>query len=61
MRSSQRRAAVLVIDEVQKVPRWSEAVKSLWDEDSWSGTPLLVVLSGSSSLLIRKGSAARDP
>ena len=31
--SRQRRAgALLVLDEVQKVPRWSEAVKRLWDE-----------------------------
>jgi hypothetical protein len=25
---------VLVIDEIQKVPNWSEMVKRLWDEDS---------------------------
>lgn len=47
--------AVLVIDEVQKVRRWSEEVKRLWDEDTWEGVPLLVVLSGSSSLLIARG------
>lgn len=23
----------IVLDEVQKIPRWSEVVKSLWDED----------------------------
>ena len=23
---------VLILDEVQKVPRWSEAVKALWDQ-----------------------------
>lgn len=47
--------AALVIDEVQKVPNWSEAVKQLWDEDAWNDVPLKVVLSGSSSLLIQKG------
>ena len=26
--------AVLVLDEIQKVPGWSETVKRLWDEDS---------------------------
>lgn len=53
--SSGSAPAVLVIDEVQKIDQWSEVVKRLWDEDSWSGLPLLVVLSGSSSLLMREG------
>ncbi len=48
-------AAVLVLDEIQKVSGWSETVKSLWDEDSWNDLPLLVVLSGSSSLLLGSG------
>ena len=48
-------AAVLFIDEAQKAPRWSDTVKALWDEDAWNGTPLHVVVSGSSSLLLRKG------
>lgn len=47
--------AVLVLDEIQKVPGWSETVKALWDEDSWNDTELLVVLSGSSSLLLGSG------
>lgn len=47
--------AVLVLDEIQKVDGWSETVKALWDEDSWNDLPLLVVLSGSSSLLLRSG------
>ena len=47
--------AVLVLDEVQKVRQWSEEVKALWDEDSWNDVPLLVVLSGSSTLLIKQG------
>ncbi len=48
---------VLVIDEVQMVDQWSAVVKELWDEDSWSGIDLRVVLSGSSSLLLQKGLA----
>lgn len=48
-------AAVLTLDEVQKVPRWSDAVKSLWDDDSASGVPLHVVMLGSSPLLVQKG------
>ncbi len=47
--------AVLFIDEAQKAEGWSDVVKALWDEDSWNSVPLHVVVSGSSSLLIRKG------
>lgn len=53
--ATQETPAVLVVDEVQKVPQWSTAVKRLWDEDTWNKVPLHVVLSGSSSLLIQKG------
>ncbi len=48
-------SALLVVDEVQMVDQWSAVVKELWDEDSWSGIDLRVVLSGSSSLLLQKG------
>lgn len=51
------KAAVLVLDEVQKVPEWSTAVKRLWDEDSASGLCLKVVLLGSSPLLVQAGLA----
>ncbi len=46
---------LLILDEVQKLPRWSEAVKRLWDEDSGSGLDLKVVLLGSSPLLLQSG------
>ena len=49
--------AVLVVDEIQKIPQWSAIVKLLWDEDSRFKVPLRVVLSGSSSLLLQKGLA----
>ena len=49
--------AVFVLDEIQKVEGWSEVVKRLWDEDSWTSTNLHVVLSGSSALLLKKGYA----
>ena len=48
-------AAVLVLDEIQKVTGWSEVVKRLWDEDSWNEIPLHVILSGSSALLLQQG------
>jgi predicted AAA+ superfamily ATPase len=44
-----------VLDEVQKVPHWSESVKRLWDEDTRTGTPLKVVILGSAPLLIARG------
>ncbi|GAB6042825.1 ATP-binding protein [Endothiovibrio diazotrophicus] len=47
--------ALLVLDEVQKVPRWSESVKRLWDEDGFDDRPLQVVLPGSSQFLMQQG------
>jgi len=44
-----------VLYEVQKIPRWSEVVKSLWDEDQRNDLKMRVCLLGSSSLLIEKG------
>lgn len=52
---ARRRAAVLVLDEVQKVSDWSEVVKRLWDEDTRTGSKLRVVLLGSSQLLLQRG------
>lgn len=49
------KGAVLVIDEIQKVPGWSDTVKSLWDADTRHKRPLHVVLLGSSPLLIQSG------
>lgn len=47
--------ALLVLDEVQKITGWSEAVKRLWDEDFASGLQLLVIILGSSPLLVQRG------
>jgi hypothetical protein len=55
LKSKGKKPAVLVLDEIQKVPNWSEVVKRLWDEDTFHDVPLRVVLLGSSSLLIQKG------
>lgn len=55
LRARGDKGAVLAVDEVQKIPHWSEVVKRLWDEDSAGGTPLKVVLLGSSPLLIQSG------
>jgi predicted AAA+ superfamily ATPase len=49
-----RTGSVLVLDEVQKIPRWSETVKRLWDEDSRARRPVKVVLLGSAPLLMQQ-------
>ena len=46
---------VLALDEVQKIPGWSETVKRLWDEDTRARRPLKVVLLGSAPLLMQQG------
>jgi predicted AAA+ superfamily ATPase len=50
-----RAGAVLVLDEIQKIPGWSESIKRLWDEDTRAKRPLKVVLLGSAPLLITRG------
>lgn len=50
-----REGAVLVLDEIQKIPAWSETVKRLWDEDTRAKRPLKVVVLGSAPLLIAQG------
>jgi len=47
--------SILVLDEIQKIPGWSDTVKRLWDDDTAKGRPLKVVLLGSSPLLIAGG------
>ena len=49
------RIGILVLDEIQKLPGWSETVKRLWDEDTFSELPLHVFILGSSPLLVQKG------
>ena len=45
---------LLVFDEIQKVPNWSEKIKVLFDQDR-SSRKLRIVLLGSASLTIQKG------
>lgn len=49
--------ALLVLDEIQKVPEWSEMVKRCWDADTAARCPLKVVLLGSAPLLVQRGLA----
>lgn len=52
---SKGKAALLVLDEVQKIPQWSTTVKALWDEDTREKRPVKVVLLGSAPLLMGQG------
>ena len=54
-KESKRHGTLLVLDEIQKVPNWSETVKRLWDADSANEVPLKVILLGSALLLIQRG------
>jgi predicted AAA+ superfamily ATPase len=52
---AERQGALLVLDEIQKVNDWPNAVKLLWDADTHAEVPLKVVLLGSAPLLIQSG------
>ena len=49
------RGVILVLDEVQKIPKWSSMVKHLWDQDTRKNTNIKVVLLGSAPLLMSQG------
>lgn len=49
------RGFVLVLDEIQKIPQWSETVKGLWDADRAAERPLHVVVLGSAPLPMQQG------
>lgn len=53
--SSKSKGALLILDEVQKIPHWTETVKYLWDEDTRKKTVVKTVLLGSAPLLIGYG------
>ncbi len=48
-------SAILVIDEIQKISNWSEAVKKEWDDDSFNDRNIKVLLLGSSRVMLEKG------
>jgi predicted AAA+ superfamily ATPase len=55
LRAREAGTALLVLDEVQKIDRWSDVIKALWDEDSAADLDLRVLLLGSSPLLMQSG------
>lgn len=46
---------LLIIDEIQKIPQWSEVIKRLWDDEVRQHGNLKVLLLGSSVLLVQRG------
>ncbi len=50
-----KKPAVLVLDEIHKIPMWAETIKRLWDEDTAAKSGLRVILLGSSPLLMNRG------
>ena len=46
---------LLVIDEIQKIENWSEAVKAQWDADTRNRLPIKILILGSSRLLLQQG------
>ena len=49
------KGALLIIDEIQKIPNWSNMLKSLWDKDTRDNVNLSVMILGSSPWLVQKG------
>ena len=46
---------LLILDEIQKIPGWSESVKYLWDQDTARKLQLHLLILGSSPLLVQQG------
>lgn len=46
---------ILVIDEIQKISNWSEAVKKEWDDDTFHDRNIKVLLLGSSRVMLERG------
>jgi predicted AAA+ superfamily ATPase len=53
--SNGSKEALLVIDEIQKIPDWSNLVKIQWDKDSFDKLPIKLILLGPSQLMLQKG------
>jgi len=53
--ASPKNEYLLIIDEIQKIENWSEAIKKEWDTDTIEERNLKVILLGSSRLLLQQG------
>jgi uncharacterized protein len=52
VRSAETSETFLVIDEIQKIPDWSNQVKIQWDKDSFDNVPIKLILLGSSQIML---------
>jgi predicted AAA+ superfamily ATPase len=55
MKANKAAEYLLILDEIQKIPNWSESVKKNWDRDTIENINLKIILLGSSRLLLRQG------
>lgn len=55
MASNRATEMLIVIDEIQKIANWSEAVKREWDDDTFNDRNIKLVLLGSSRVMLERG------
>lgn len=55
LKSQNAAEGLLIIDEIQKIENWSEAVKKEWDADTRNHVPIKLILLGSARLLLQQG------
>ncbi len=53
---TQSKPVILALDEIQKIPQWSEVIKRLYDEQQFNSSERIqLILLGSSNWLMQKG------
>ncbi|MCF8295903.1 MAG: ATP-binding protein [Saprospiraceae bacterium] len=55
LKTSGSNEILLIIDEIQKIKDWSNAVKYHWDKDTLEKLNIKVILLGSAKIIIQKG------
>lgn len=55
IQNKKHESLIIVIDEIQKIRNWSEAVKKEWDEDTFHDYNIKALLLGSSRVMLEKG------
>ncbi len=55
LNQNDKKEYILIIDEVQKIPNWSENIKKNWDHDSFNDINIKLFLLGSAPISIQKG------
>jgi predicted AAA+ superfamily ATPase len=55
MKNANSSELLLVLDEIQKISNWSEAIKKNWDDDTSKKINIKLLLLGSSRLMLHQG------